>query len=222
MKNANIIDMNVDSRVEKAVNSSMDIYLNKLKTGFIDIGLEDTFKMHLADIINRELEQRTFYKDERFIVKFEKNMPINDNKDYVDIVIEYRKGDIQKLYLIELKFKKITDSAPDLGVIESYIDIYNLDCHHANTPDVCGCFFIFMTDLQTYTNQSNRGGTREQLPMHDRAEIVANRSYTVSGDAAKKASAKYPDGFIFSNNYNIEYQKSEINNKDYWHFILKI
>ena len=49
MKNANIIDMNVDSRVEKAVNSSMDIYLNKLKTGFIDIGLEDTFKMHLAE-----------------------------------------------------------------------------------------------------------------------------------------------------------------------------
>ena len=221
MRDANIIDMDVDTRVNKAIYESMDIYLTKLKTGFIDIGLEDTFKMHLADIIGKELEQRTFYKDEHFIVKFEKNMPIKDIKDYVDVVIEYQRGDTQKLYLIELKFKKSSDSAPDLGVVKSYIDIYNLDYHHANTSHVCGCYFIFMTDLETYIKQSNKG-TRNQLPMHDGAEIVANNSYTVLGKAAKKASAQYPSGFIFSNNYNIEYQNSKINNTDYWHFILKI
>ncbi len=151
----------------------MDIYINKLKTEFIDIGLEDTFKMHLANIIGRELEQRTFYKDERFVVELEKNMPINGNRDYIDIVIEYRRGTIQKLYLLELKFKKITDSAPDLGTIRSYVDIYNLDCHHANASNVCGYYFIFMTDLQTYAKQSNRG-TRNQLPMHDGAVIAAH------------------------------------------------
>lgn len=221
MRNANEISLDVDERVDKAIKDSMDIYINKLKTGFIDIGLEASFKMHLANIINRELEQRTFYKDERFVVQLEKNMPINGNKDYIDIVIEYQRGGIQKLYLLELKFKKITDSAPDLGTIESYIDIYNLDCHHANTSNVYGCYFIFMTDLQTYVNQSNKG-TRSQLPMHDGAVIAAHSQYTVSGQAALKASGKYPSGFTFHNSYKIDYQKSVINGKDYWHFILRI
>lgn len=221
MKNANVINLSVDDRVDEAIHKAMDIYLSKLKTGFIDIGLEAAFQMHLADIISRELDQKTFYKDERFIVKFEKNMPINGNNDYVDIVIEYQKQDEQRFYLIELKFKKISDSAPDLGVIQSYIDIYNLDCHRAITANVCGCYFIFMTDLNTYTKSAKKG-TRQALPMHDRATITAHRSYTVSGNAAINATIKYPSGFTFNNNYNIEYEKWDINGKPYWHFILKI
>lgn len=221
MMNANNINLDVNERVNEAINDSMDIYINKLGTGFIDIGLEAGFKMHLANIIGRELEQRTFYRDERFIIQLEKNIPINGNKDYIDIVIEYQRENIQKLYLLELKFKKITDSAPDLGTIESYIDIFNLDCHHANTSNVCGCYFIFMTDLQTYVNLPKKG-TRNQLPMYEGAVINANNQYIVSGHAAINASAKYPSGFTFHNSYTINYQKSVINGKDYWHFILKI
>ncbi len=221
MKNAKIINLNVDDRVEKAINNSMDIYLNKLKTGFIDIGLEDTFKMNLGVIIGRELEQMTFYKDERFIVKFESNMPINGNNDYVDIVIEYQRCGVQRLYLMELKFKKITDSAPDLGTVESFIDIYNLDSHHATTPNVFGCYFIFLTNLKTYHNIPVRG-TRTQLPMYDGAIITPHHAYTVTGSAAQNASSKYPTGFTFNGTYTIEYHNSLINGDNYWHFILKI
>ena len=59
-KNAKIIDMRVDSRVETAVRNAMDIYMNKLSTGFIEVGLEDTFKMHLADLVSRELIKHFF------------------------------------------------------------------------------------------------------------------------------------------------------------------
>lgn len=51
--NAKIIDLRIDSRVEDAVRNAMDIYMNKLSTGFIEIGLEDTFKMHLAHLVSR-------------------------------------------------------------------------------------------------------------------------------------------------------------------------
>lgn len=224
--NAKIIDLRIDSRVEDAVRNAMDIYMNKLSTGFIEIGLEDTFKMHLAHLVSRELDQNTFYDDERFMVKFEKNMPINGNNDYIDIVIEYKRGHLTKLFLIELKFKKVSDSAPDLGNIESYKDIFNLDCHKQINPNIAGCFFIFLTNYATYLNQSS-SGTRTQIPMYDGYVIKANRNYNVTGRAALKATLKYPKGFTFSSDYPIEYQHINMPNistqeKDYWFFILKI
>lgn len=224
--NAKIIDMSVDSRVEIAIRNAMDIYMNKLASSFLEVGLEDTFKMHLADIIGRELDQHTFFDDERFMVKFEKNMPINGNKDYIDIVVEYKRGQQTSLYLIELKFKKVSDSAPDLGNIESYKDIYNLDCHKQNNPNVAGCYFIFLTNYAAYLNQSTLG-TRTEIPMYDGYTIQANHNYRVTGPAALKSTAKYPNGFIFSSNYQIEYQYMNMPNvntteKDYWFFILKM
>ncbi|HHX69311.1 MAG TPA: hypothetical protein GX708_14850 [Gallicola sp.] len=187
-KNAKIIDMRVDSRVEAAIRNAMDIYMNKLASGFIEVGLEDAFKMHFADIFSRELNQNTFFADERFMVKFVKNMPINGNNDYIDIVIEYKIGLQISLYLIELKFKKVSDSAPDLGNIESYKDIYNLDCHKQSNPSVAGCYFIFLTNYGTYLNQSTLG-TRTQIPMYDGYTIQANHNYIVTGPSALKATA---------------------------------
>ena len=148
-------------------------------------------------------------------------MPINKNNDYIDVVVEYYRGSVFKQYLIELKFKKETDLAPDLGNIYSYIDIYNLDCHRKNTSNVEGCYFIFLTDYEVYTKASKKG-TRIELPMYDGYTIKANTNYTVTGDSAKKATVKYPNGFIFSNDYLIEYQKTIINKKDFWFYILKI
>ena len=223
MKNANCISMDVTSRVDEAIDKSMDIYINKLMTNYIDIGLEYAFQMHLAEIISKELDQLTFFSDERFVVKFEKNMPINNNNDYIDVVVEYKRGSIFKQYLIELKFKKETDSAPDLGNIYSYIDIYNLDCHRKNSNNVERCYFIFLTDYEVYTKASKKEkGTRFELPMYDGYTIKANTNYIVTGNSAKKDTVKYPNGFIFSNDYLIEYQKTKINNKDFWFYILKI
>lgn len=221
MKNANCICMDVTSRVDSAIRKSMDIYINKLMTKYIDTGLENAFQMHLAEIVSKELDQLTFFCDERFVVKFEKNIPINNNNDYIDIVVEYKRGSILKQYLIELKFKKETDSAPDLGNIYSYIDIYNLDCHKKNTSNVEKCYFIFLTDYEVYTKGSKRG-TRFELPMFDCYTIKANTTYTVTGNSAKKNTLKYPNGFIFSKDYYIEYQKAKINNKDFWFYILEI
>ena len=222
MKKANVFNINVDDRVREAVNNGMNIYVNKLINGFIEPGLEATFQLHFAKIIDDLLQTSTYDINERFQVCLERNMPINGNKDYIDIVIKYHCLGLDKLYLIELKFKKITDSAPDLGTIYSYQDMFNLDSHHVNTPNVAGCYFIFLTDLQTYLNKPNRG-TRVQLPMEDKATIQPNHVYKVTGKAAKKAMKGYlNNGFKFSHQINIEYQHFSIQSKDYWFFIEEI
>lgn len=226
MDNATIINLDVDTRVDAAINRSMDIYMNKLASGFLEIGLENTFQMSLADIISKELDLNTYYDDERFMVKFEKNMPINGNNDYVDIVIEYKRDKETKLYLIELKFKKVSDSAPDLGNCESYIDIYNLDSHKNNTANVCGCYYIFLTNYKTYLSESKKG-TRAEIPMHDGYTIKANKRYNVTGNAARKKIEKYPYGFLFSADYSIQYKHMEMPNvntieKDYWFYIIRM
>ena len=38
------LDLQVDKRVEEAINKAMEIYLYKLKNNFLEIGLENTFK----------------------------------------------------------------------------------------------------------------------------------------------------------------------------------
>ena len=220
MKNVTI-QTSPDKRIENAVRKAIQIYLSRIYNKFYEIGLEDTFKLYLGNIIATELELNTFSPTERFFVMFEKNMPINNHNDYVDIVIKYKNQNVIKLYPIELKFKKITDSAPDLGNLVSYIDIYNLDRHKAITKNVCGCYYIFMTDLETYTKKSFKG-TRTEIPMHDGYTIQKNKSYTVSGATAKKNLAKYPNGLIFNNDYTIEYEKVIIDKKPYWYYILKL
>lgn len=123
--------------------------------------------------------------------------------------------------MIELKFKKKSDSAPDLGTIESYKDIFNLDSHRKNTKNVYGCYFIFLTDLGTYKNKP-RKGTRLELPMYNGCVIEKSKQYTVTGDSAINNTQKYPNGFVFNKDYKIEYQNIKILNKDYWFFILEI
>lgn len=221
MKNLQKIETNIDKRVKQAIEHSMQLYMNKLNSGVLELGLEDSFKMHLANIIDAWLNLYILFSDESVTVHFEKNIPINNNKDYIDIVIQYKRGTIEKLYPIELKFKKITDSAPDLGNIYSYIDIFNLDCHKKSTKNISKCYFIFLTDYETYTKMSTKG-TRTDIPMYDGYRILQNKPYTVSTVSAKKNTAKYPNGFLFSNDYEIQYQKFSIKGKDYWFYILEI
>ena len=125
MENIKLSTINVDDRVREAINESMLIYCNKLARGKISVGLEATFQHELALILKDVLEQKTLTNNERFSLTLEQNMPINGRNNYVDIVIHYDFNSTRTEYLIELKFKKITDSAPDLGVVETYFDLYN-------------------------------------------------------------------------------------------------
>ena len=221
MKKATILELDPIKRIENSINRAMLFYTSKLSGGILEIGLEASFQMHLGDLLNSELQNQTTSSKERFVVHFEKNIEIEGRKDYIDIVVEYRSNEKHFLYLIELKYKKETDSAPDLGNIYSYIDIYNLSKQKANNSDVSGCCFIFLTDYKTYTNKA-KSGTRLELPMHDGANILKGNVYKVTGESAKNNTNKYPDGFVFDSNYKIEYLNFKIKEKQYWYYILNI
>ncbi|HHX66862.1 MAG TPA: hypothetical protein GX708_02255 [Gallicola sp.] len=223
MKEANVFNLDVDTRVDKAIIEEMDIYINKLVNGFIEVGLEATFQLHLSGILDDLLQIHTYEIDERFQVALEKNMPINGNKNYVDIVIKYTKNTTERLHLFELKYKKESDGAPDNGIIYSYIDMCNLDYHKVNTPKVKGCYFIFLTDSFVYTKNPRPSTTRAQLPMHHGAMINSGFNYNVSGNSAKSIMGTYmTTGFEFSNSHSIQYQKFSIKNKEFWFFKEKI
>lgn len=133
--------------------------------------MEATFQLQWSKILDDLLQLQTYETDERFQISLEKNMPVYGNKDYIDIVVKHTKKSMERLYLIELKFKKISDSASDSGNIVSFIDMCNLDYHQINTPKVYGCYFIFLTDYENYTKTPKPSSTRGQLPMHDGAVI---------------------------------------------------
>lgn len=229
MKAANIINIDIDDRIDRIIKEAMTLYIAKLMYGLLNRGLEASFQLHLARIIESLTEIYTFTLDEKFQVLLENNIPINEKKDYIDIIIKYSNKNEERLYLIELKYKKKSDSASDLGNIFSYIDMCNLDFHRNNTENVKGCYFIFLTDLKTYIYSSKKG-TRKELPMHDGANIEENKYYNVTGNFAKNKMGLYSEtGFKFHKSHNIEYYNFKIKEKyskedlekEFWYFIEK-
>lgn len=51
MKDLQKIDTNVDKRVKEAIENSMRLYMNKLDSGILELGLEASFKMHMATML---------------------------------------------------------------------------------------------------------------------------------------------------------------------------
>ena len=221
IKPADLIDQSPNSRVKNALNKAMSIYLTRLKTQMVEEGLEASFQMHLAGLLRDELELLTIARDERFIVELEKNMG-DEKKNYVDISIEfYEKGKPCKQYLIELKFKKASQTAGNQNVINSFIDIYNLEQLAIHNEKIEACYFIFLTDYERYTKETDKG-TRQIFTMHNGAKIQTNKIYIDESKTAKKSLEKYKNGLKFSNNYQIEYKKIETHDKSYWFFLLEI
>ncbi len=216
------INNDLDSKVKTIIEQAMNIYVNRLINHYYEIGLEATFQLYFSKILQDLFDVNTLSPNERFEVLLEENILINGKNDYVDVVIRHIENNIVSLYLIELKFKKESDSAPDLGNVVSYIDMYTLDCHK-NTPNVKGCYFIFMTDYKTYLNKPRRG-TRVQLPMYDKAKINRNQNYNVTNPSAiNTLGEEYAlTGLKFSKDHTIEYEHFKIKEKDYWYFIEKI
>lgn len=227
MKGFKLTTLSVDARVDDAIRKSMEIYCNKLVNKNIAVGLEATFQHELALILRDVLDLKTMKPNERFSITLEQNIPVGGEKNYVDIVIHYDEDGKDKTdYLVELKFKKKTDSAPDLGTIETYFDFYNLDrlCNTSLNPgNIKKAYEIFLTDLQTYHNHP-RSGTRTELPMYDRARVLKNQKYMVSGGTAtKNVRKKYGpnfNGFSFTKNFDIEYTVFKMNDNDFWYFIV--
>ena len=209
-----------DERVDLAIRKAMVLYCNRLKTGYYPVGLEATFQLYYARILETVLSTMVFL-NESFQVILEDNNPINNQKDYIDIVVVHsdENSSVSK-YFIELKFKKLSDSAPNSGVIQSYIDMYSLDCQRQRGNCKKG-YYIFLTNLETYINKPSTG-TRVELPMHEGAIIEANKNYNVSGKTAKKAASKYPEGFWFTSNHVIEYTSFSVENEKYWYYIESI
>jgi len=97
-----------------------------------------------------------------------------------------------------------------------------LDWHRHNTQNVSGCFFIFLTDWETYLKES-KTGTRTEAPMYDGYEIIAGKQYTLTGDSAVKYAGKFGNVFVVSQNYSLEYEMIECqNNKKYWFYIIEM
>ncbi len=215
------INKNIDERIKDAIKESMYIYINKLQGKCLNIGLEAAFQFYYAKILAQILDLKILERSESFNVQLEDNNKIDGRNDYIDAVIYYTKGTVIKKYGIEFKFKKVTDSAPDNGNIESYIDMYTLS-QQKTINNFDGAYYIFLTDLQTYYNQPREKGTRAELPMHNGATIFAGQRYNVSGNAAKKKTAAFRDGFVFNKDYKINYETFYLDNRQFWFFIEEI
>lgn len=223
MKEINLIPTDINTRVDKILNETIEIFCSKVSSGYFELGLEASIQLQVGKILENLVNLYTLSIDESFQILLEYNMPIDSKKNYVDIVIKYTNKDIVKFFPIELKNKKKSDAAEDLGVIDSYKDIYCLDLLKQKDTNISAGYFIFFTNHSLYTRESSRGIVRNAIPLHDKVIIEKNKKYIcLDTSESKKRFNNYPNGFVFSNDYKIEYNKVINENIELYYFSLKI
>lgn len=222
MKNFAMSSVDPLIKIKQAIYESMEIYVNRLIGKYYDFESEAYFQHHFSKILENVLNLKSKSLDEHYVITLEKNYPLNGCKDEVDIAIIYSCNNVKKTVLIEMK-NKHNDNAIDVGLAESYKDIYELGLQIGN---ISGCkidaaYFIFLTDYSGYTKKSE-STTRKELPMYDGAIISSERRYTVSKQSIKGSFKKYPDGLQFYRDYKIEYTNFFVEEKPFWYFIVEI
>ena len=224
MKKTQLLQTSAESRVKLALEDSLNLYVNKLSNKYYELGLEATMQLQLATILQKELEQYTFFLDERFQVILEKNVPLNGQRDYIDIVIKYHNGNKKdKFFFIELKLKKSSQCSPNSGNVACYIDLYKLNQHRI-VKNAAGCYFVLLTDDERYTEQTSRAGARSTFPMFDGALIEKNKLYTANCPDVQNTFDKVGchNGVSFDKDIKVEYENFNIGNDQYWCFYTEL
>lgn len=228
-----ILDIaDIKTRVTKIIYKAINIYIAKLKYGYLEPEKEATFQHNLAKIIDDLLQSEIYAIGEKFIVSLEYNIPLvdknnNQRKNYVDIVIRYFNNNKELLFPIELKFKnKYQNNFVYTENVNIYFDLQTLN-NLMHRSKIAKSFFIFFTNDENYTNQAefNSG----QLYATHMFKIYKKSKYDISNNETKKWLEETKNWkkewlpFEFNYEFSFFYKTFEIKKLDkserYWYFI---
>ncbi|GAB6152591.1 hypothetical protein JCM17380_13410 [Desulfosporosinus burensis] len=181
MESIRIIPQKIEERIDEMIELSWTIFVNQFLSNKYAINLEAPFQLHFSTILKSVGEMYCLNKDESFHINLEVNMG-EQKKNYVDIVVEYCIGSSNETYKIpiELKYRTISQSAEDIGVMEIYKDIYSLDkITSRDSEEDCiipFSYFFCITNNSRYIKAPGYG-LKTVFKTYNEAEIEASKEY---------------------------------------------
>ncbi|GAB6106880.1 hypothetical protein [Fusibacter bizertensis] len=228
MDSLHTIPQAINERIEEMINMAWMIFVNQFISDKYVINLEAPFQLHFSSILKSVGELYCLNKDESFHINLEVNMG-EQRKNYVDIVLEYNIASTGEVYKvpIELKYRTLSQSAEDIGAMEIYKDIYNLEKltnrKTEGTSIIKNSYFFCITNNQRYIKKSG-SGLKMVFVTYDEATIEPNKEYKyLDTNEGLKFYNKY-GAFKFDQQYKFRWhQASKVKTKEnYWFLKMKI
>lgn len=230
MESIRIIPQEIEERISEMIGLSWTIFVNQFISNKYVINLEAPFQLHFSTILKSIGEMYCLRKGESSYINLEVNMG-ELKKNYVDIVIEYCIGSSSKTYKvpIELKYRTLSQSAEDIGVMEMYKDIYSLDQivdRNIKTGEddiIPFAYFFCITNNHRYIKPPSRG-VKNVFKTYNGAYIEASSEYKYLGT---KEGIKFHEKYgtlIFSKTYQFLWHEGmKVSDKEkYWFLKMKI
>jgi len=228
MESIRIIPQKIDERINEMIELSWTIFVNQFLSNKYAINLEAPFQLHFSTILKSVGELYCLNKDEIFHINLEVNMG-EQKKNYVDIVLEYYIGSLGRTYKvpIELKYRTLSQSAEDIGVMEMYKDIYSLDkiTSKDNEEDciIPFSYFFCITNNSRYIKVPGYG-LKTVFKTYNEAAIEAFKEYKyLETKEGKKFFDKY-GALTFSKSYKFLWHEGDKvkDGEKYWFLKMKI
>ncbi|WFA07620.1 hypothetical protein [Tissierella sp. Yu-01] len=228
MNLVNTIPQSINKRIEEMIDMAWMIFVNQFISDKYVINLEAPFQLHFSSILKSVGELYCLNKDESFHINLEVNMG-EQRKNYVDIVLEYNIASTGEVYKvpIELKYRTLSQSAEDIGVMEIYNDIYNLEKLTSKTSDDTSIlpfsYFFCITNNQRYIKKPG-SGLKTVFVTYDEATIKPNNEYKyLDTNEGLKFYNKY-GAYKFDQQYKFKWhQASKVKTDEkYWFLKMKI
>lgn len=149
------------TRIEELIHLTWNIFQQKVWNELLKLNKEASMQLHYSYILQESIPLIIFEKNESIIVELESWVKINNSNKEIDLLITWKKWDIEYKIAIEMKFyKKLASSgksrwASDIFKKDVYEDLQLLEKY--KTFNHCDKWIeLIITDYEWFINPKNK------------------------------------------------------------------
>ena len=215
MNTVETIPEDLGKRLDIVIENAWYIFINQFLNKKYDIELEAPFQLHFASILKLVGELYCLRRGELFFLDLESKVDLFDHKKkYIDIICSFGREKEECKTPIELKFKTLLQSAEDVGAMEIYKDIYNLESLVERDNSFQFAYFLMITNNRRYVNPPKKNSLREEFNTSKGYKIQPYHEYKHIGTKTGKKFCEENGGFVFKKEHCFDW--SEPNNEFYF------
>ncbi len=215
---------NLSRRLDIVIENAWEIFINQFLNKKYEVELEAPFQLHFASILKLIGELYCLKRREIFFVDLESKVETGRKNKYIDIICGFIRENEECKIPIELKFKTLEQSAEDLGAMEIYKDIYDLENLVEHYNSFQSAYFLMITDNHRYVNPPRKKNSlREEFNTSNGYKIQPGHEYKYTKTKTGEKFYKKNGAFTFKRDISFNWiNYKEPNHKGFYFLKVKI
>lgn len=205
MSTVKIIPEDLNSRLDIVIENAWETFINQFLNKKYEVELEAPFQLHFASILKLIGELYCLKRKDLFFVDLESKVKIGDKNKYIDIICGFFREKEECKIPIELKFKTLQQSAEDLGAMEIYKDIYDLEKPVEYNNFFQFAYFLMITDNYRYLNPPRKNSLREEFNTSHGYKIRPDHKYEYTKTKTGEKFYRENGGLTFKKEHSFDW-----------------